>query len=107
LHTLFSIKDEEARGEPCIVTLEDDQITVSYDDEDEDTGAPINYKYRGKDHGNGHYELRFRQTNPDGTRVEGHATLHRLTSDSKLLEGFWKETYDGEAYRGAWQIVLK
>ena len=107
MRTVYSDEDGETEGESCIVTLADDHITVSYDNEDEDTGAPINYKYRGKDHGGGHYELRFRQTNPDGAVVEGHATLHRLTPDSKILEGFWKETTDGEACRGAWQIILR
>ena len=107
MHTVYSDKREEVRGESCIVTLEDDQITVSYDDEDEEDGSPINYKFRGKDHGDGHYELRFKFTDKHGNRGEGHATLHRITPESQMLEGFWKEIWGHDEYRGAWQVVLR
>lgn len=107
MHTVYSDGREETRGEACIVAFEDGQITVSYDDEDEESGCPINYRFRGKDLGGEHYKLRFRQANPDGVSIEGHATLHRLTPSGQMFEGFWKETYDGDACRGAWQVILR
>jgi hypothetical protein len=72
-----------------IVRLTDETIEVAYDD---DEGAVC---YRGKNKGDGHFELIAPERN-------GKASLHCFT-DSSFLEGYWHEG-DG---RGMWRILLK
>ncbi len=74
--------------EGYIVRLSDQTIEVAYDD---DEGAVC---YRGKNNGNGHYELRAPERH-------GEASLHAI-QDGHIMEGYWKE---GES-RGMWRIRL-
>lgn len=77
------------KDEGYIVRITDETIEVAYDDEN---GAVC---YRGKNTGDGHYDL---------TAVERHgrASLHAFPN-SLFLEGYWNE---GET-RGMWRIELK
>ena len=71
-----------------IVRLDDEILEIAYDD---DEGAVC---YRGKNTGDGHFEL----TAPER---DGHAVLHR-TPGSTHLHGYWKES----GYQGMWRISL-
>jgi hypothetical protein len=73
------------------VRIDVNEIVVTYAEEDRST----NVVWRGKNNGDGHFELKCPEQN-------GHATLHRFP-EGKFLEGFWKE---GE-YVGFWRIWLK
>ncbi|HPL67776.1 MAG TPA: hypothetical protein PLG94_14690, partial [Smithellaceae bacterium] len=74
--------------EHCEVKIDKDEIIVSYAGEN----GPVVYK--GKNNGDGHFEL-------SASIVNGHATLHRLKY-SNILEGFWLE----DGYKGMWRIKL-
>ncbi len=77
------------KDEGYIVRLSEENIEVAYDD---DEGAVC---YRGKNTGNGHYELIASERN-------GKASLHCFHG-SKFMEGYWHE---GDS-RGMWRIELK
>lgn len=72
-----------------IVRLTDETIEVAYDDEE----GPVCYK--GKNGGDGHFEL-------TATERNGRASLHYF-NNSLYLEGYWHE---GDC-RGMWRISLK
>lgn len=72
-----------------IVRLGNGLIEVAYDDE---IGTVT---YRGKQRGEGHYELACLERN-------GKASLHHFP-DSHFIEGYWKEG----RIRGMWRIELK
>jgi hypothetical protein len=71
-----------------IVRIDDDNVEIAYDDCE---GAVC---YRGKNTGDGHFEL----TAPER---DGHAVLHRMPG-SIHLHGYWKES----GYQGMWRITL-
>lgn len=71
-----------------IVRLSEDEIEVTYDD---DEGAVC---YRGKSKGSGHFELHAPER-------DGKASLHCFP-DSQVLEGYWQEG----GTRGMWRIRL-
>lgn len=75
--------------EGYIVRLTDDTIEIAYDDED---GAVC---YRGKNNGDGHYDLTASERN-------GRASVHCFPG-SHFLEGYWKEG----GIQGMWRIQLK
>lgn len=80
---------------PCIVKIDDETIRVEYEE------GERNVCYKGRNHGDGHFELTSSYT-------DGRATLHRypdrsdLTDGSNVLEGYWEEL----RYRGTWRIKL-
>ena len=82
--TAASLNDEG-----YIVRLSDDHIEVAYDD---DEGAVC---YRGKNNGDGHFNLTAPERN-------GRTTLHFFPG-SHFMEGYWLE---GDV-RGMWRIHLK
>lgn len=88
MSVVYNNKDVADEGWPCVVKLSEEEIIVEYDDE----GM---VQYKGKNSGNGHFELHAEDVN-------GRATLH-MFPDSTLLEGSWVE--DGE--RGMWKISLE
>lgn len=75
--------------EPCKVTIDNEFITVSYDD------AGQTCRYRGQAKGPGHYELQ-------AEGFDGRATLHHFEG-SNVLEGTWVE----DGVRGMWRIVCQ
>ncbi len=77
------------KDEGYIVRLTDESIEVAYDD---DEGAVC---YRGKNTGDGHYQLTAAERN-------GRASLHRFPG-SNFMEGYWNE----DDSRGMWRIELK
>jgi len=105
LHLVYCDDSEEDRDVDCAVTIQSDHISVRYDDEL--GGSPITVIYRGWDHGDGHFELRFKLRDEHDAVGEGWATLHRLSPRSQILEGFWKEVWGSEESHGAWQIELQ
>jgi len=105
IHHVYGDEEEENQEMPCVVTLRGDYIIISY--EEEEGRSSYKTRYWGKDRGHGHYELRADLRDAEGDRGEGRATLHRLTPESQILEGFWKETWNTDEGRsGAWQIFL-
>ncbi len=70
------------------VRIDENDIVVAYDD---DEGW---VEYRGKNNGNGHFQL----TCPER---KGEATLHQFPN-GEILEGYWIEG----GYRGMWRITL-
>lgn len=104
---VYADEEREDQETFSVVTFRGDYIIVSYDDEEEEDGTCFNVRYWGKDHGHGHYELKSMLLDTRHNTGEGRATLHRLTPESSVLEGFWKEVWDtGDARCGAWQITL-
>lgn len=77
------------KDEGYIVRITEESIEVAYDDDD---GAVC---YRGKNTGDGHYQLTAAERN-------GRASLHCFRN-SNFLEGYWHE---GDS-RGMWRIELK
>jgi len=77
------------KDEGYIVRLTEESIEVAYDD---DEGAVC---YRGKNSGDGHYQL-------TATERNGRASLHCFPG-SNFMEGYWHE---GDS-RGMWRIELK
>lgn len=71
--------------------LDDQELVISYEDEDSQ-GKPLIVIYRGRNSGDGHFELRA-----DG--VEGRATLHKHPKH-EVFEGTWIE----EGAKGMWRL---
>lgn len=71
--------------------LDDKELVISYEDEDAQ-GKPLVVIYRGRDTGDGHFELR-------ATGVDGRASLHRNPKHD-IFEGTWIE----EGYSGMWRL---
>lgn len=87
--TVYYDETEADEGDDCEIRIDGDQIVVSYED---DEGVVL---YKGKNHGNGHFQLSSPERN-------GKATLH-MFEGSKILEGFWIQ--DGN--KGFWRISLE
>lgn len=77
-------------NEPCEVIVADNELTVSYYDEDLESYAV----YKGKEIAPGHFDL-------VAPMVNGRATLHRFPG-ADILVGEWMEG----GYRGMWRIEL-
>lgn len=71
--------------------LDEKELVISYEDEDAQ-GKPLVVIYRGKNSGDGHFELR-------ATGVEGRATLHKHPQHD-VFEGTWIE----EGAKGMWRL---
>ncbi len=79
----------DMNDEGYIVRLTDETIEVAYDD------AAGHVCYRGKNNGDGHFDLTAPERN-------GKASLHCFP-DSQLMEGYWLE----DGLQGMWRILLK
>lgn len=88
MSSLYYSDEPSSENYPCVVKLNDDEIIVEY----EDQGV---VQYRGKNNGDGHFEL-------SSTDVNGRASLH-MFPNSSILEGSWVE----DSYRGMWRILLE
>lgn len=87
MSTFYYSDEPSSEDYPCIVEINEDKISVKYDDEEV-------VEYQGKNHGNGHFEL-------SAPEIGGKASLH-MFPNSLILEGYWIE----DSYRGMWRILL-
>ena len=78
----------------CKVEISSTRCVLKYDEVDDIDPRPKFVEWSGHAVAPGHYELR--------TANGGHASLHRMSAESRFLEGFWKE----EGLRGMWRIDL-
>lgn len=85
MDSVFSYSDERL---DCEVKIGENDIVVSYKD---DRGVVI---YKGKEIGQGHYELKCPERNGEGS-------LH-IFPEGKILDGYWIEEGD----EGFWRIFL-
>ena len=88
--TYFSSADPMTEFE-VELRLDDTELVISYEDEDAQ-GSPRVVIYRGKNTGDGHFELL-------ASGVDGRATLHRHPKHD-VFEGTWIE----EGAKGMWRL---
>ena len=86
MDTVFYDSREAWLQTPCKVTFHGERLVISFDLGDG------NYRYSGKEIGEGHFDLSLEEG-------EGRGTLHRFAT-SRILEGYWTE---GSAH-GFWRI---